>query len=168
MFAYNFAVAHLGLRHTIANSFMLSDVFSEMEGWKLIDKVNETNICKNFPKGQRPHVIHYCQTYYIGSESLYDWWVFGKRKLRKDFISCEAPLLKVPPDNLADYEIYHQKKMIGNNANIEKEVWERKYAKRESFMVCEMIRALNDAAIFFKDEQCKDGTANYNFSYVFH
>lgn len=161
MFAYNFAIAHLGLRHTLAHSFMVSDPWAGGEGWGLIDNVNETNICKNFPKSEYPHVIHYCQKYYIGSGSPNDWWYFSKKKLPNNFISCEAPLLKQPPDDLSDYKKYNKGKVYSSE---EIKEWKPKQAKEEAFMLCEMIRALNDAAIFYKDQHCKDGTGNYGYS----
>ena len=61
MFGYNFAAAHLGLRHTIAYSFMVSDTTAGGEGWKLIDPVDDDDLCYKFPSAQYPHVLHYCQ-----------------------------------------------------------------------------------------------------------
>ena len=107
MFAYNLAVSHLGLRHTIAHSFHVSDPKAGGEGWKLIEKIPESNMCKNFPVSELPHVMHYCQRYYLGK------WFIGKYKLRKDFISCEAPLLMQPPDNIASK--YTSGFLPGNN-----------------------------------------------------
>ena len=66
MFAYNLAAAHLGLRHTVAHSFAVSDVFSGGEGWPLIDAVPAEDVCHNFPRSEYPHVIHYCQKYFLG------------------------------------------------------------------------------------------------------
>eukprot|EP00537_Pseudo-nitzschia_pungens_P010805 CAMPEP_0172387108 /NCGR_PEP_ID=MMETSP1061-20121228/4502_1 /TAXON_ID=37318 /ORGANISM="Pseudo-nitzschia pungens, Strain cf. pungens" /LENGTH=568 /DNA_ID=CAMNT_0013116677 /DNA_START=57 /DNA_END=1763 /DNA_ORIENTATION=+ len=163
MFAYNFAIAHLGLRHTVAFSFMVSDVWSGGEGWPLIDKVNETNICTNYPKSELPHVIHYCQRYYLGSDTSDEWFFFGKHKLPKNFISCESPLLKRPPDDFANYTKYSKGKVPDG----ELKEWRPKQAKEEAFMLCELIRAVNDAAVYYKDQHCKDGTANYEYSHDF-
>lgn len=52
MFAFNSAVAHLGLRHTIAYSFMVSDFKTAGEGWPLIDKVDAKDVCHHFPKSE--------------------------------------------------------------------------------------------------------------------
>lgn len=41
-------------------------------------------------------------------------------------------------------------------------------AKEQAFMVCTMIKALNDAAIYYKDHHCDKETANYDYSYTFH
>jgi hypothetical protein len=66
MFGYNLAAAHLGLRHTVAHSFAVSDVYSGGEGWPLIDAIPAEDICHNFPPSEYPHVIHYCQHYQLG------------------------------------------------------------------------------------------------------
>jgi hypothetical protein len=59
MFAYCFAAAHLNLPHRAAHSFMVSDVWSGGEGWKLVDKMGKANVC-NPPPDLNPHVINYC------------------------------------------------------------------------------------------------------------
>ena len=157
MFAYNLAVAHLGLRHTIAQSFHVSDPWAGGEGWELIDAVPKDKICKDFPKSELPHVLHYCQRYYLGK------WYIGKYRLRKDFISCRAPLLTYPPDDLASK--YTSSILPGQNEV--KEI-RPKQSKEYAFMVCAMIDALNAASKFYKDNHCKDGSANYDYSYTFH
>jgi hypothetical protein len=156
MFGYNLAAAHLGLRHTIAHSFAVSDIWSGGEGWPLIDDVPAEDVCHNFPHSQYPHVIHYCQRYYVGK------WFIGKYKLRKDFISCEAPLLKVPPADLALKYTYAI--MPGDNSRKD---LKPKHVKEYVFMVCAMIEALNSAARYYKDQHCEKKNANYDYSYTF-
>lgn len=164
MYAYNFATLYLGLRHTIAFSFMTSDPTAGGEGWPLIDKVDDSNICKNFPANETPHALHYCQRYAIGSSKHDEWYFIGKKRLPKSFVSCESPLLQVPPENLGSFEKYKEYKHPGANASGE---YKWRQAKRESFMVCAMIRALNEAAKFYKDQHCHDGSGNYKHSLTF-
>lgn len=52
MFAYNWAIAHLKLRHTIAYSFMVSEVGKGGEGWSLVDTVDGKDVCHNYPKSK--------------------------------------------------------------------------------------------------------------------
>jgi len=163
MFAYNLAAAHLNIRHTIAYSFQVSDPWAGGEGFSLIDKIPHSNICKDFPASELPHVIHYCQRYYSGK------WFIGKYKLRKDFISCKAPLLMYPPDDLSSRyttAILPGKGEGGSNGEFKE--MKPKHAKENAFMVCAMIDALNVASKFYKDQHCKDGSANYDYSYTFH
>lgn len=161
MFGYNLAAAHLGLKHTIAHSFQVSDVWTGGEGWKLIDEVPVERICKNFPKSEYPHGIHYCQHYYLAK------FYISKYMLRKDFISCEAPLLTVPPRDLATrYSTAIPPPGSRTGKGIKE--WKPKQAKYNAFMVCAIIGALNDAAIYYKNNHCKEGTGNYNYSYSFH
>lgn len=155
MFAYNLAAAHHGLRHTISHSFQVSDIWAGGEGWKLIDKVPDKDICYNFPKTEYPHVIHYCQRYFVGK------WFIGKYKLRKDFISCQSPLLTLPPEDLPTK---YNSSTTPNN--VTKDLTP-KQAKEEAFMVCTMIQALNDAAVYYKKNHC-NSTANFDYTYTFH
>ena len=136
---------------------LLDFLLTNSKGWPLIDKVPKENICKNFPKSEYPHVIHYCQRYYIGK------WFIGKYRLRKDFISCKAPLLMPPPDDAA---MKYTSAIKPDTGEIKE--WKPKQAKEYAFMVCSMIDALNAASKFYKDQHCKDGTGNYNYTYVFH
>lgn len=50
----------------------------------------------------------------------------------------------------------------------EKEPVSPEIAKREAFVICQLISRFNDAAAWFKDTTCEDGTANYEKSFIFH
>jgi hypothetical protein len=155
MFGYNLAAAHLGLRHTIAKSFMVSDIWAA-EGWGLVESVDNQDICHNFPKSRYPHVIHYCQRYYIGK------FFIGKYRLRKDFISCEAPLLMRPPDDVA---VKYQAAILPDG---ERKELKPNTVKQEAFMTCVMIESFNEAAVYYKDHHCDKETANYAYNYTFN
>jgi hypothetical protein len=155
MFAYCFAAAHLGLPHRVAQSFMVSDIGSGGEGWKLVDKMGKDNVCEP-PPDLNPHVLHYCQRYMLGK------WFIGKYRLRKDFISCEAPLLKEPPHNIAqeyDYQIAPDGSRLAFRS--------KAGPVRNAFMICSLIPRLNAAATFYKEHHCK-GQGNFNKTYIFH
>jgi hypothetical protein len=157
MFGYNLAAAHLQLRHTIAHSFMVSQpMVSNGEGWILVDKVETKDVCNNYPKEYLPHVLHFCQRYHLGK------WFFDKYRLRRDFISCEAPLLAVPPPDVGLKYDYHIWPGDGSRAQLSDRG--RKY---HAFMLCTLISALNDAAIYDKDHHCDKATANYDRTYTF-
>ena len=159
MFAYNLAVAHLEMPHSIARSFAVSDPRVGGEGWKLLENIPDSKICHNYPVSEMPHVMHYCQRYYLGK------WFIGKYQLRKDFISCEAPLLREPPKNVASK---YKEAILPNKKKVERKVLGEKEVKRYGFMLCHMIEALNAASIYYKDQHCEKGTANYEYSYTFH
>jgi hypothetical protein len=94
MFGYNLAAAHLGLCHIIANSFAMTDIWSSREGWPLIDNVPAEDMCHNVPQSIPP-----CDT--LLSKALPGKMVYWKVQAKREFISCEAPLLKVTPADLA-------------------------------------------------------------------
>lgn len=43
----------------------------------------------------------------------------------------------------------------------------QKQRKESAFMVCSMISALNEAAVYYKDNHCDKATANYNYTFTF-
>ena len=119
----------------------------------------------------KPHILHYCQRYAIGK------YVIGKHRLPKHFIghpnvtlSCETPLLKVPPKNISllyDYYIDPNdfKRYVMEGAK------DGAYSKQENldriaFMMCELIAALNRAATYFKQHHC-GGKGNFNQDLIF-
>jgi hypothetical protein len=92
-------------------------------------------------------------------------WFIGKYRLRKDFISCEAPLLTVPPEDVAVKYDYHISP--GDKKMEQKKYTNPKAIKYHAFMMCALIKGLNDAATYYKDHHCDKETANYEKSYVF-
>lgn len=154
MFAYCFAAAHLNLPHRVAQSFMVSDVFSGGEGWKLVQAMGKEKVCDP-PADLNPHVVHYCQRYMLGK------WFIGKYRLRKDFISCEAPLLKVPPKDIVNYN--YQVAPDGSRVTFRSD----QTGLRNAFMICALIPRLNEAAVFYKQHHC-DGKGNFEETYIFH
>ena len=79
----------------------------------------------------------------------------SKYKVHKNLISCDAPLFKVPPPDVAmkyTKSTYPSKEVVKLTENQRKE---------SAFMVCSMITSLNEAAVYYKDNHCD----NLNFSF---
>jgi hypothetical protein len=129
---------------------MVSDVGAgAMEGWQLgIDEVSVQDICQPGAVAQDklPFVFHYCQRYMLGK------WFIGKYKLPKDFISCESPLLVVPPPNIATTYDFAISPGNGNVVALS-----GTHVKRHAYALCNFIPALNEAARFYKQHHCIDG-----------
>ena len=164
MFAYSLAAAHLQLPHQTATSFMVSSTSSNFqEGWKMVDNVPTHDTCTvsdtavaNSSKPVMPRVFHFCQRYNWGP------YFFGKNRFPKNFISCESPLLHEPPANaLERYEASY-----APPAGEKKEI-KPVDAKRLAFSVCTLLRALNQAASYYKQHHCSDDKANHDKSLVF-
>ena len=155
MFAYCIAAAHLGLQHQIVDSLMVSNTGAGGEGWPMVDALpreNHCNIARSHGHEHEhdhpvPSVIHYCQRYGIKE------WFFGKRAMRKNFFTCDSPLMEEPPDDIVETSDY--KLPLGGTR---KELDERT-VQREGFMVCGILAALNDAGRFYKEHHC-DGNGN--------
>merc|ERR1740124_1313656 len=109
MFAFCIAAAHVELPFQVMNSLMISDTLISSEGWSLFEKgVTDDHMCgfaTDKAKGllavegektlHLPGVVHFCQRYML------EKWFYGKRRVPKDFFSCDKPLLMKPPSNLA-------------------------------------------------------------------
>jgi len=163
MFAFCIAAAHLELPHQNIDSLMISNVDCAGEGWDFVDAISEKEGTKDFctiamdPPMSRmglsptspssplavPSVVHFCQRYFIGD------WFFGKRKMPKNFFTCESALLAEPPgDIVSTVDFGGPKKM------------DLKHRKRNGFSVCSLIGAVNRAGEFFKKKTCSSTKMN--------
>lgn len=97
-----------------------------------------------------PSTLHFCQRYMLGKES------FGKRRVPKDFFSCDRPLLLPPPANLSTlYDYWIPPPSPGfDKGGVKKEHKGKVHIQRTAFMLCYLIRAMNDAARFYKERNC--------------
>ena len=151
MFGWSLAAAHLSLRHTLVQSFTISNVFTPdgIEGWQLIDDLEDDELCgsSTLSLGDRlPYIIHYCQHYVLG-----DWFV-SKYGVENKFFSCEKPLSVEPPHDITPG---------GEPRMLKKKEFGPNSVKREQFMICQMIAMFNEPATWLKDQICDNGAANY-------
>jgi len=153
MWAYVTAAVRQKLPHQMLNSFMVSDVSSSRgEAWQWIDDANAAR------KGQQPipHVIHYCQRYFLGP------YFFSKYQLPKDFFTnCAHPLLAEPDARIE--RIYNSSYTLDGNFHTVPET----LRPRMGYMLREITRRLNDAAVYYKERHCIPSTANYSRSFLF-
>ena len=167
MFGFILSTTQLNLPHTMIKSIVVSTtIASHREGWSYIDAIPEEHICSPpSPSTPLPVGLHYCGRY------LLEKWFFSKYRLKKKYISCETPFLTPPPNDLATrgYDFWLQPPPHGHKGK-----WEapkgnigKKQAKREAYMICGLIRAVNEAARYFKEHAC-NGTANMEENYNFH
>jgi hypothetical protein len=153
MFAYCLAAAHQKLAHQTAASFMVSDVGSgQGEGWSYVDKLPDDEVCHPKSVEELPNVIHFCQRYGIGK------YFFGKRRLPKDFLTCESPLMREPTADDLDTNLVQWPDGTSKK-------WSAEHAKRNRFMLCQLIPALNAAASYFKRNHCDSSKANFEKSF---
>jgi hypothetical protein len=112
MFAYSMAGAHEELPHFTSNHYMVSNTGSTEEGWPWID-VLENDVCvppvpsgetepttgiprwRYYPGKPLPTFLHFCQFFRAGILG------FHKRRLLKEVVNCDFPLLIDPPLDLA-------------------------------------------------------------------
>jgi len=157
----------LNLPHTLVKSIVVSSTAStDREGWDYVDNLPDKEVCDvdSWSRNPRmPIVLHYCGRYHLGR------FFFSKYRLKKKYISCETPLLTMPPVGLHKQLQYWARPPpdLGSTH----EMYERNIsfvqAKREAFMLCGLISSLNEAARYFKTNHC-NGTGNFSEVYNFH
>jgi len=166
MFAYCLASAHLRLEHQVASDFMVSDVGAGSgEGWTGIDEgIRASDVCEPLARdyltspsanaaaadnGEAllPNVLHYCQRYGLGR------WFFGKYRLYENFLSCASPLHAVPPSDFA----LNTTTLTTYFPDGKTKRWSPLLAKRNAFMICQLLKGANEAAKFYKRTACGGG-----------
>jgi hypothetical protein len=190
MFAYSTAAAYLNLPHQLSYSFMVSNPEVKWkEGWHQLDNSNDhnnyfppladrsyehpSNNNKNNNRPALPNVLHYCQRYFLGP------YFFSKYKLPKMILTCNHPLLLVPPSLLINGSSTKTNNssdcgsiaFLYNSSVTPNGVFTQlspKDAKHHAFMLCHMTYGLNDALQFWKQQHCKnDPSVTYEKTYVF-
>lgn len=146
MYGYCMASAHLGLRHQMARGMMISNVaMTNGEGWAFLPKDLQACDVARYSETV-PHVLHFCQRYAIG-----DFFI-NKYIFPTDILSCEHPLLEVPPLNILEDTWYSH---YGDGSINQ---WDKQQDKidryRNAFMICSLFPAINEAARFYKDQNC--------------
>jgi hypothetical protein len=101
--------------------------------------------------------------------------MFSKYRVKKNILNCDKALMKLPSNDAYPqygYKIFPPRADL-SDAETYKEVQKsipKREAKREAFMVCGMVSALNEALRFYKQNECTDTLhpANYNETYSIH
>ncbi|KAG5189393.1 hypothetical protein JKP88DRAFT_176989 [Tribonema minus] len=152
MFALCIASAHLRLPHTVVRTFMVSNADDGNEGWPLIDKLSEDEVCNahNAPDTSAlPVVIHYCQHFRVG---IYSW---GKWEPKlQELFKCDSPYLLEPPDHLASLRIKIEPDHL-DGAPLSPLL-----AKRHAFVICALTKILNEALRDFRKAMCPSDQQN--------
>jgi hypothetical protein len=158
------AAYKLGLPHTLIKSIVVSTTQSHhREGWAYIDALPENGVCPPAADAKLPIGLHYCKRYALGPD-----FFFSKYRLKKNFISCEKALMKTPPsdiDTKYDYFIAPPPASGKYPGEPEKKTFSKKQAKREAFMMCGLISAVNEASLYFKKNNCGPD-ANFDRTYT--
>jgi peptidyl serine alpha-galactosyltransferase len=184
MYGLIVAAIQLDLPFTLGRSFTVSYTGgTDREGWPLVDQLYDDEICTATASRSQlaprlPVAIHYCQRYSVGRH------FFSKYRLRKDILQCDKPILLLPPDDLGHKSLNYSivpptaldpPRLVDVNDgphDDEKVVIFQSEAqeKREKFMVCSLMRAINEAVTFYKVHGC-DGSnpllvSNLNETYT--
>ena len=174
MFSLILAAVDLQKPFRLAAGFVVSTTASSnREGWQWVDDLSDP--CATAQQAVRrgptddslptlPYMLHYCKRYGTGR------YFFSKYRVKKNIVSCEAPLMAYPDANAtaSDFIIFPPRADGKDKATFvetPKRIPARQ-SKRETFMVCGMTAALNEALLQFKKQACKGKSANMNNTYL--
>lgn len=166
MYGYCIASAHLKLPHTMVKSIVVSTTITRREGWAYIDALPDDQVCNPSSDADLPFVLHYCKRYFL------ERFFFSKYRLRKNYLSCDTPLLTTPSNSILEADWYDPIPESNGKQKSEEQAQrrpmnDRKTRKRELFMLCGLIGKINEAVTYYKKNQC-GGNANFNETYNFH
>eukprot|EP00934_Nitzschia_sp_Nitz4_P007822 Nitzschia sp. Nitz4//scaffold192_size41448//11708//12845//NITZ4_007482-RA/size41448-augustus-gene-0.41-mRNA-1//-1//CDS//3329540227//7812//frame0 len=169
MYGLIIAAVRLGLKHTLVKTIAVSDVLQSRdylrEGWTFVDELPDDQVCnaQAWARNNRlPIVLHYCGRYLLGK------FFFSKYRLKKQYISCETPLLTMPPRDahlIYDHWVRPPPDR-GATHDMETKNITALERKRQAFMLCGLISSVNDAARYYKRNYCNQ-TANFSETYNF-
>jgi hypothetical protein len=155
MYAYILAAADLGIQHTISQSLMWSDPrIQYTEPWDLIEGMKVEDLCGELPS-RTANVLHYCQPF-----TFKDWGLY-KFDLRGRMHKCTHPLLAEPPrDLVVDFDLTTIHPAVAERKPEKQKEWTERVNKREAFMLCQVIKKLNEAMEHHRTHVCKNKGGN--------
>jgi len=141
MWAYSIASAHLGLKHTTLDQYMVSTSGRSGQAYPFID-VKDLS-CRNplsTPANRLPVFIHMASNF-KAPDRYKGPWMFHKGHVPADILECDSPLIIQPPDDL--WRMTDEPK-----------------AKQNAWILCHAIYYLNHVASLYKEKFCKPGYEN--------
>jgi hypothetical protein len=166
MYGFIIASVQLKLRFTLIQSLVVSDnVSRDREGWAYIDQMDDDKLCPSNDSYQQPAPIglHYCQRYSLGR------WFFSKYRIKKNILSCDKALLEVPHSGIHKEYNYTMKPPRADFND--KLTWKEerkgipaKIAKRNTYMLCHLATAMNEALMHWKMMDCQSPNLNKTYS----
>lgn len=112
------------------------------EAWPFFDKQQRMGRCSNpnefFPKEQIPPFLHVAHRY----DSELTSFMFHKGHVAPTILSCELPLLVMPPEDLIQTAVSLKQ-------------------RQGMFMLCNAYTLINQALVDWKQKFCPAGTANF-------
>jgi hypothetical protein len=187
MYGLILAAVQLRLPFTLARSLTVSlPKSADREGWPLVDAISDKDICAvasvtSWLNRQLPVSLHYCERYMLGR------YFFFKYRVRKNIMQCQHPLLVPPPVDFGrNMELRFAIEPPRDDGKLPDRVHsidadplpheivvnDTKFSnpvriKREKFMLCYLIRGMNEALRFYKVHACGgDDFANLNEVYT--
>jgi len=138
MWAYSIASAHLGLKHTILDHYMISVWGNRGEAYDWIDAWPSLS-CRNpvEPPGHRsPIFLHLASNFKAPGEK--GPWMFHKGHVPAKILDCDMPLIVEAPDDTW-------------------EVSRDRTRRQHAWVLCHTISKLNHVLLMYKQKFCPEG-----------
>jgi len=136
MWAYAAATANMRMPHRQLTDFMVSYPTVAQEAWRPIDTIPDHKMsCHNPHTEGLPPLLHFCHNYRT-FDSTGAEWMFHKGHVPQNILSCDMPLLVLPPDNFYNTQGDTQ-------------------GRRNAWMICNLLTRLNDMLADYKHKFCK-------------
>jgi peptidyl serine alpha-galactosyltransferase len=160
MYAYILAAADLNIVHTVSHSLMWSDPKVQYsEPWDWVESMDTNVLCEQMPSSIA-NVLHYCQPFSLG-----DWAIF-KTDLRGRMHKCSHPLLAEPSrSDIVNYDMSSVHPLLLDRRLEKQHEWAERVNKREAFMLCHVIKKLNEAMEHHRSHACKGNSGNTEKSF---
>jgi len=162
MYAYNVAAAHLGLRHTLLEHYMVSNPDKPGEGWDWVDPFVDKNLNCNSPEsllgqnlaGHRPlpSIVHLAHNFKAPVDT--GWpseWMFHKGHVPEDIFACGTPLIKEAPADLLT--VSTKADLLAQNTKPTRP----HLRARSAWILCNVVSRLNAVILKHKTKFCKAG-----------
>jgi len=150
MWAYSMSSAHLGLKHTTLDHWMIStwsnrksgggEAFEWVNAW---DQMSCRNPPPSVPGKKKPTFIHMASNF-----ASLDLWMFHKGHVPAGILSCGEPLIAEPPDDLFD-RVVDERATSGGKSHLE--------TLQSTWVLCHIISTLNRVLMEYKTKFCPVG-----------
>mmetsp|Transcript_3877 Transcript_3877/g.8318 ORF Transcript_3877/g.8318 Transcript_3877/m.8318 type:complete len:556 (+) Transcript_3877:162-1829(+) len=138
MWAYSIGSAHLGLKHTTLDHYMISTWGNDGEAFQWVDAWT-TMSCRNpqpQPGDKMPTFIHLASNFKAPDSK--GPWMFHKGHVPATILDCDTPLIVEAPDDLFD-------------------ISRSRHRKQSAWVLCQTVSKLNRILLMYKQKFCPIG-----------
>jgi len=139
MWAYSIAAAHVGLRHTQLDHFMISHPGISGEAYPFVDAWPRNMSCRAPVMHSPIPVFIHMATTFNSPDRIIGPWMFHKGFIPANIFDCDSPLLKQPPDSMYS--------LVAENTKDTKVI-------QSAWLHCQTLFKINQVLVAYKQKFC--------------